>query len=583
MTKILFIETLGMSETTLRQQSEMEAITNSIIVGRSPLPEGLLSIQSYVEKQCSDTQIRIVSQNLAFHKRIGTNEEHRQSNLKILLNHFDAFLFNEIDQEIVAFQPDIIGVSVMFDLSSNIFEMICRHLAGIIDKHSMILIAGGHPVSNLHNYFLKRNKNLHAICIGEGEIPFMELVRSRNRIEYLEESPYFTTRSKLSTISFIPKQEYICDLDEIPPYDYETILNTYGKEILSFHSNNFGKTSGYDPSDLSFSFMTTRGCPYHCVFCASQNIHGHAIRAHSIEWVKRSINQVKDKWRISEICFEDDHFLYDVPRAIELIDYISSRGMKVRLPNGLAIAPITQEFVNCLVRNKMQTVYLALESGSNRILKEIIRKPLTLEQVKTALRWFEKTDIKVILFLIAGFPGETLEDIHKSLDFLHEVFYWRISVFTPIPISGSRLWLQLNQDKPVDDNIEIDFEKNTNMVSDLQKQELAVHFPNNDMIYTLNLDLNFVNHPYIRRAKELLKKKEDDEAKNLLNIVSEEFERICKKYPNHAIAHYCLAECKRLLGKDYVKLQQKAIQIFKDDDTWRAYAEYFDFYPVDSN
>jgi radical SAM superfamily enzyme YgiQ (UPF0313 family) len=551
----------------------MKALTNSIIVGRSPLPEGLLSIQAYIEKQCPDTQTRIISQNLAFHKRIGFSEEHRMTNLHNLLDDFDAFLFAEIDQEIAAFNPNIIGISTMFDLSSRIFESICSHLESIIDKHSTILVAGGHPVSNLYDYFLKRNKSLHAICIGEGEIPFMELILSQDRIEYLETSSYFATRTKIDTNSFIPKRAYVCDLDEIPPYDYETILNYYGKEILSFHSNNFGKARGYDPTDLSFSFMTTRGCPYHCVFCASQNIHGHAIREHSKSWVKRAVDQAKDQWSVSEIYFEDDHFLYDVQRAIELIDYVSSRDMKVRLPNGLAIAPITQDFVNCLVRNKTQTVYLALESGSDRILKEIIRKPLTLEQVKKVLGWFEKTDIKVVLFLIAGFPGETIEYIKKSLDFLHEVFYWRVSVFTPIPISGSRLWTQLNEGISAE---EIDFERNTNMISDLQRKELAVHFPNHDMIYTLNLDLNFVHHPYVRRAKELQHMKKDDEAEKLLYIVSEEFERIYKKYPNHAIALYFLAECKRLLGCDYEELKCKAIRLFEDDYLWHNYGKYFD-------
>jgi radical SAM superfamily enzyme YgiQ (UPF0313 family) len=572
--KILFVEILRIPYNVLLEQSRAKKMNNTALTSRMSFPIGLLSIESYVKTDCPGVETKILSQNLELQSRLGHDADKRQKNLIDIVDHFDAFLFDDIKRTIDEIKPDVIGLSVMFDACADIFEKACEKLSA----YGLPIIAGGHPLSNMYEYYLKRNPALTAVSIGEGEIPFAEFVKAFENgygMEYLQSSPYFVTAENLSDEEFKPSQTFVQNLDDIPHFDYESLFDKYGWQLLSYSAKNLN--SKYNPDLKQMSLLTSRGCPYDCVFCASQKVHGHKVRERSMSYVE------KELWRfaafgVKEITLEDDHILYDVPRAIQIIDMAGALGMKVYCPNGLAIAPITQDFVDCLVRNNTAQVNLALESGSQRVLKEIIRKPVTTKRAAEVFKMFAKTKIKPMLFLIFGFPNESIDDINEGLSFLRSIPFWWGSVFSPIPISGSRLFSEQYDKLPVKDDGSYDFNKFVNYLGLLQKEELRNKFPNGNMIYTINLDINFVNNSYIRQGGVLLESVHPSEREfgvYKIRTVRDEFLRITTFTVNHAFAYYYAAKCSEMLGEPDDGNYEKALDIIRNNDEWRTYADYF--------
>lgn len=556
MKSVLFIANISHNLDSLNQLVKQPTINITELFGASNIPLGVLSIEAYVKAQCPDIVSDIVDLNIEFIRQLSLGDI-KQSLERLLLN-FETVLFSKIDESIQKNKPNIIVFSTLFDKS---VPTLISLSSKIKDKYpEILLIAGGHPITNKYELILNHPECVvDALCLGEGEIPISKLVCSNHLMNTIIESSSFMTKKKLGNHQQMNLEKYeVKDLDEIPFYDYDAYFEKYGDSLLEYHS------SVLDP-EFSFNrqavMMTSRGCPYNCVFCASSSVHGKKIRANSIQRVKDEIDYWVDKRRVNTISFNDDHFLFDVKRAIEICDYAGSKNVDIRFINGLAVAPINKELVECFVRNRVKEVHLALESGSNRVLKEIIHKPLSLAKASEVFELFSETDIFVRVFIVTGFPDETLEDVEESLQYLRNAkFHWA-SISSPTPISGSSL---LNTALKKGQIKEFDFSRISFFNEHFKNDSLEKRL-NHNINYTINLDINFVHNPYMRMGKyELAMKK---------------FESILMLIPNHAFACYYLYQCMKKL--DYSEEEMNVVKmkyntIIENEAFWRDFANYFD-------
>lgn len=551
--RVLFISNLSHNLESLIDMDRSKQKNITELFGSSNLPLGLLSIDAYVKSRCHDVETSLIDLNTEFMLRI--SEGNLDLNIHDIVMNFETFVFSKISEEMDCFKPDIIGISTLFDKSVPTLGLLSRLIK---EKNpNVLLVAGGHPANNLYQDILIDEQNrLDGICMGEGEIPFLELVLAENAKEHVVSSSYFATRDKC-----IAKKSFtkimVENLDDIPMYDYEGFFNRYGSKILTLHNNILDSKHSFNRQAV---VMTSRGCPYNCVFCASKSVHEQKMRYNSIQRVKDEIDYWVNRHQITTIGFIDDHFLFDINRVIEICDYAGSKGLDIRFPNGLAIAPITKELVDCMVRNQVQEVQLALESGSERVLREIIKKPLSIAKAKEVFDLFLDTNIFVRVFLVVGFQSETIDDIRESLEFLRTAnFHWA-SISTPTPISGSRLLEnalasgQIHEYLPGESSF---------FNQSFENKQLAEHL-NGEVRYTINLDVNFVHNPYMRMKK--------------YDLAMERFKAIIENYPNHAFAYYYLYQCMNHL--DYAqdvmnKVRVEYNRIVKNDDSWRKYVHYF--------
>lgn len=547
--KILLVSCLKINYRRLFHiTTSCEPLNITEIFGPVTLPLGIMSIEAYLKKYCPQSVVELISHDVQFKIRLKNSSDIMQE-MKNITENFADFLVEEIIASMQNEPPDIVGLSIMFDAQISVLSTVITE----IRRHfpEVLIIAGGNSASSLAQVLIEKNPQLDAVCIGEGEVPIKELVNAPDKFEYLAMSKYFVTKQKFST-NFTPECHFIEDLDDIPSLYESSLFSKYGEEIFSLDGTIFDNDSAVSKQG---AMMTSRGCPYQCVFCATHVVHGHKFRAHSLERVKRDIDLLYDKYGVKRIGILDDHFLYDRQRAIEIIDYIGKKQLSVRFHNGFVIASITKELVDCLVRNHVEEVYLALESGSARVLKEIIHKPITLDIAQRVFNYFRDTDIFVRIFLVVGLLGETPDDVTDALDFLRIAnFHWA-DVSSAIPISGSDLYHILKNNGGKFDVEEANFYTDSFVSAELSEKYCG------DLRFTMNLDINFVHNPYMRMGKY-------EKAAKL-------FETLIEKAEDHAFAHYYLEKCLVHLGKSNGMYLNKFKDIISQNEFWFNYVKYF--------
>lgn len=516
-------------------------------------PTGLLSISAYLKKHYPNINIKILDLNAVMvqvaKKRHKSSKSFKKYQLKDFLE--EAFLL------IGKFNPDIIGISTLF--CSNYHDL--KPLASFLKKtfHKSLLVCGGHLASGLYGRIYKDDMKIDAVGFGEGEIPFLELVQavlSGNKEKYLSSSPSWITKEKFMKTGFIPQNKVILNLDEIPPLDLSVLV--FPK--VYFNSSRYFFVIDSDKSKKEMFIFSTRGCPFNCVFCASQAVHGHKVRSYSIERIKSDILYYKKTYNVTRFIFYDDHFLIDKDRAIKILNFIAKNNLIAENPTP-AFFSVDKDVAFAMKKAGIKEVNITIESGNENTFKKIIHKPGTLQKANKAVEFFHKEKIITVSNILIGFPGETKEAIDKSIEYLMttEIDWFQCFVVAPLP--GSQLYTICEENGYLVPNYDIstiDYKKCLIKTNDFTPKYIE------KKVYEMNLKLNFVNNRNMRIGN--------------YNIALMFFERIINSVTDtHAFAYYFAAKCcqKLHLNKKYQTYKEKYKRTVKKFSFWEKYANQF--------
>ena len=323
---------------------------------------------------------------------------------------------------------DFCGISAIFSPVYGYLEIISRVVKEIFSR--IIIFAGGGVPSNLANEVFASAPCIDVISYGEGEIGISGYVNAEDEQKFLDNSPSLITRDKLK--QGIPYSfEFIENLDEIPPLDFSLI--DFEKYNSHAHAQNSKKV-------IAAPLMFSRGCPFDCCFCSSHSIHGKKVRYNSLNRIKSDVKLYSEQYHVNTITVWDDNFFVDKEQAIALLDYFMELNITVEFVNGFPVYRMDDDMAKRLKMSGVDVVTLAIESGNPRVLKDIIHKPLKLEMVPGAIECLRKYDIYVKGLFVIGFPGETLEEIQSTMDFIHNSDLNWIDIFIAQPLPGSELF-----------------------------------------------------------------------------------------------------------------------------------------------
>jgi len=502
------------------------------------MPLGVIALSAYIKKNYSG-EVKIVDFN-------------------VLLNKLDDFPFSSFDEyfervlsseEISLFGPDIIGISALFSTAySSLLGMgkVCKHLFP-----KAMVIAGGHVPTVSYREILRETDAFDAICYGEGEIPLLDLLKSDNMYLQVLEDCSWVTKSKLGK-----KVEYqnkiIYDLDEVP-FDYSAInIDDYQiNPTVKYYTSvaNKGKI---------FNIMTSRGCPFKCIFCAAHRTHGREMRYESLERVKENIRYLMNEHQVGVVTITDDHFMGDEKRALDIVQYIGELGLTVFFPNSLAMYALDFTMLKALKDASVEQLILAVESGSDRVLKRVMKKPLKLDIVKRVVEDCRQIGIYTDCNVLIGLPGETKSDIDETRSFLRTVGANWFRIFVATPLLGSEMYdicEEKNYFKGV--VIEGNFKRAVVETEDFSAEYIQ------DTTYDMNIELNFVYN--------------FDMVNGHYGVALKGFENALKAKPDHAIALYYAALCYGHLGNQeksqtYMKLASQ----YAREPFWAKYIKMFD-------
>lgn len=502
------------------------------------IPYGILSMQAYLTEHCEQLgEMRLVDLNVTLKRLVETQtvESHQEvfnAELRAVLEEFD---------------PDIVGISALFNSSSGYIQSLVK---GVKEFNPGILtIAGGGLPSAAYKLMLDTCPDLDAICKGEGELPLKKLIDSDDPMEVIATHRSWIDRASVAK-GKMPAHDFIANLDDIPPMNYSIIdLDNY---------NQRGIDKRYtDQPKREMAIHTSRGCPFLCVFCSNPSLHGREVRFMSVERVVADAKRMRDEFGMTVLMLEDDHFFHDKERARRLLRELATLGIRCEFPNGAAVYAIDDDMAELLAAAGVSAVALAVESGSDHVLNNIIKKPLKKKLIRPAVEALRKHGVRSHVFIVTGLPGEQDEHRQETLEMLLENGFDWIHVYLAIPIFGSRLY-----DICVENGY-IENTANENFVA----TKSVIRAPGIDPVkleafaYETQLRVNFVENYNMRIER--------------YDIALHYMKNVVEKYPDHAFGQLYVGRCHAAMGEHYLALEhaEKARSIFETDEWWRTLAD----------
>src|SRR3989344_49161 len=307
--------------------------------------------------------------------------------------------------------PDIVGISFGTQIRFSAFDLIRLIKESFPD--APVAVGGPHPTLTAQDT-LENIPEIDFAVRGEGEISFLNLVKS------IEAGKDY---SVIRGISFRDNGKVIHNPPELPIHDLDA---------LPFPARDLLPIEKYDKTTIlskkrTLNIMTSRGCPYWCVYCSTSEQWGHRIRHRSPKNVVDEIESIfKDYPFIEGMRFFDDVFTMDKKRVIGICDEILRRKLNFVWECEARANTIDRELVAGMRRAGCEFIDLGIESGSDRVLKNI-KKGITVEQAIAAAKTIKEAGIGLKAFFMHGLPGETYEDIKKTV-FLSRYLYYNLGV-----------------------------------------------------------------------------------------------------------------------------------------------------------
>lgn len=269
-------------------------------------------------------------------------------------------------------------------------------------------VAGGPHASALPEHV---SRDFDFVIVGEGERPILRLLQA---LQEGEVSPR------------ILNEPPVADLDSLPFPDYSMVdINSYRRVVA-------GRPS--------LSILSSRGCPYRCVFCNSIVMgRGRNVRFRSAANVVQEIRLLKATWGVNSYRFQDDIFTLNVPRLREITAMLRNEAITYRC-FGRADR-CSPEVADLLYEGGCKHISFGVESGSPVIL-ERMQKGQTIAQIRWGIANAKSAGLIVRIYLIVGFPGESWETVRETVDLMLECAPDEFSVYPLIPYPGTLVYEQ---------------------------------------------------------------------------------------------------------------------------------------------
>ncbi len=351
-----------------------------------------------------------------------------------------GYSWEDVRKSIQEKNPDIIGISCMFTAQ---FPNAIKTAALVKDiKREIVTVVGGsHPSVRPEDFFTE-TRPVDIVCIGEGEYTMLDIAETGKMKLPLSAIPGTAVSDNGKTrINQVRSRIFDLDALPLPAYhliDMENYFQLYQRGFID------RPTLYYQGFERTVSIITSRGCPYNCIFCSVHGHMGKTWRHHSVDYVINHIKFLISKYRIKHIHFEDDNLSLNQARFKSILNGLMRLKETITwdTPNGVRADTLTKELIEDCKKSGCVYLIYAVESGSQRVLNEIIDKKLDLRSVIKAASWSKKLSLDVFAFYVIGLPGETRQEMYDTVNFalwLYKMYNVSPHLFIATPLPGTRL------------------------------------------------------------------------------------------------------------------------------------------------
>ena len=323
----------------------------------------------------------------------------------------------EILQEIKKINPDVVGITAWTDFWYDTWRVI-----QIVKNYNPeIHVVLGGPHVGVYPDITLQHSGADFIVLGDGEVPMLLLVNSLSKGEKPNNIP--GVHFKEHGVGHGLDKFYIQkDLDALP-FPARTLLP------YKLYSSVLGK------KNYVTTMITSRGCPYQCIFC-KLNFQKTLCRS-----AKNVVDEMEEICRmaIHEIEIYDDTFSWARKRVIEICKGILERKLDVSWAVRDRVSNVTEETLAWMKKAGCQRIHFGIESGSDETLKTV-KKKITTEQARIAVAAAKKVGLEVLTYFMLGLPGETEEDMRKTIDFALELDADYTEFSVTVPYAGTEMY-----------------------------------------------------------------------------------------------------------------------------------------------
>jgi radical SAM superfamily enzyme YgiQ (UPF0313 family) len=325
--------------------------------------------------------------------------------VRVLDADIDGMTVDEIVADILGWEPDLVGFSMMTPQLITGLEASAR-LKQV--RPDLRIVLGGAHLDSTHADVFSMDDCFDFAIYGEGEFPLLEVVQNMQKHgtadlrKSVEGVGNVIWRNEDGEVVENPSRPFLADLDVLPPVDYEMV--DVSKYSIPTMAGNY-----------VISMMLSRGCPFRCTFCDAPQVMGKKFRYFSMERIMRDIRFYSEKYDCKNFVFKDSTFTPNKKWAAELCDRLIESGLNIKWRCNTRVHLVPQPLLEKMKQAGCYVINFGVESGDPQILKNI-KKEVKIEDIYDAHKRSRKLGIRTYATFLMGNPGETDETAQKTID-----------------------------------------------------------------------------------------------------------------------------------------------------------------------
>lgn len=352
-------------------------------------------------------------------------------------NHvFDTTFYSKEDQLtfIKEKQPDIVAIYTNLMTKIEVIKLVKLLKSEAIYGFPVIVLGGPDVTYNIKNYL---HAGAHYLIIGEGEETMAELHEAiiNNHdcheiagLAFLENGAVTRTkpRVKMKDLALLP----LPNRDAIPVDKY---LKTW--------KDNHGMSS--------MTVSTQRGCPYTCKWCSTA-VYGQSYRRRPAAKVAEELKMLKTTYKPDSVWFVDDVFSVSHKWLAAFHEEVIKQDAIIPFECITRAERLNDEILQLLKEAGCYRIWIGAESGSQKIIDAMDRR-VDVHVVKEAIQKTNALGMETGTFIMLGYPGEDLEDINTTVQYLKDANPTHFTITIAYPIKGTSLYTEIEKqitDKP---------------------------------------------------------------------------------------------------------------------------------------
>ncbi len=317
----------------------------------------------------------------------------------ILLDYIvEKYAPEKMRRSLEEFQPDAVGTTAVTMNFKGAAEILSDVKTFFPD---LVTIIGGPHVTFDSADTLRQYPAIDVVALGEAESTIKEFtpqILNRKAWHSIQGISFLDGETLINN----ERREFIKDLDSIA----QPV-----RDILS--------VSRYLALGFPVSIITSRGCPYRCIFCQGTRMVGHKIRYREAEQIADEIENIL-ALGFRRINIADDFFTSSKKRVRLLCEEIKRRNIKFEWAAFARVNSVSHELLEMMMEVGCDTISFGLESGNEEML-ERVEKHMKLDQARKAAKICKEVGMNVFSSFIVGLPGETKETLQETRDFAEEL------------------------------------------------------------------------------------------------------------------------------------------------------------------